>query len=108
MKKIILTMGFFIFALGLQSKAEETAMKGKEPQALSQEQRAKMAELHEKMAACLRSDKPAPECHHEMFKSCSEMSKSGECPMMAGMHHGPKGHHPNHHKSKGQEASGKN
>ncbi len=32
----------------------------------SKEQREKMAEAHEKIAACLRSDKPIEECHAEM------------------------------------------
>jgi hypothetical protein len=32
----------------------------------TKEQREKMAEAHEKIAACLRSDKPIEECHAEM------------------------------------------
>ena len=34
----------------------------------TKEQREKMAEAHEKMAACLRSDRPIQECHDEMMK----------------------------------------
>ena len=57
---------------------------------MTTEQRHKMADAHEKMAGCLRSDKPMMECHDEMMKSCHEnMGKDG-CPMdghMKGMHH---------------------
>jgi len=34
----------------------------------TKEMREKMAEAHEKMAACLRSDRPIDECHDEMKK----------------------------------------
>ena len=34
----------------------------------SKEMREKMAEAHEKIAACLRSDRPIEECHAEMMK----------------------------------------
>ena len=56
--------------------------------AMTTEQRQKMADAHEKMAACLRSERPLADCHDEMMKSCKE---SGGCPMMGGKGHG-KGH----------------
>ena len=34
----------------------------------TKEMREKMAEAHEKIAACLRSDRPIDECHDEMKK----------------------------------------
>jgi cytochrome c556 len=55
---------------------------------LSRETREKMAALHEQMAACLRSEKPFPECHSAMIKSCQEQLGSDGCPMMTGMGHG--------------------
>ena len=36
----------------------------------SKEMREKMASLHEQMAACLRSDKPIPDCRSQMMRSC--------------------------------------
>jgi hypothetical protein len=45
----------------------------------TKEQREKMAEAHEKMAACLRSDKAIEECHAEMMKEHDAMM----------MHHHP-------------------
>ena len=49
---------------------------------VSKEQRERMANIHEQMAACLRSDKPVAECHKEAMKSCQEaMGKEG-CSMM--------------------------
>lgn len=44
------------------------------------EMRATMALAHEKMAACLRSDKPMTECREEMRKSAPMMRE--QCPMM--------------------------
>lgn len=58
---------------------------------LSKEERQSRAEMHEKMAECLRSDKPMKECHDQMMKDCP-MAKEGHCPMMEGMHHKMRGH----------------
>jgi hypothetical protein len=57
----------------------------------SKEQRGRMAAVHEKMAACLRSDKEFSVCRDEMLKSW-EMSGDHGCPMMdMGMDSGRKG-----------------
>lgn len=56
----------------------------------TKEQRAQMAEMHEKAAACLRSEKSFDQCHKEMWENCP-MAKDGKsCPMMGMMHHGRK------------------
>jgi hypothetical protein len=60
------------------------------PSKPSKEQRERMAALHEKMAACLRSDKEFSVCRDEMRKSCQAMSGEQGCPMM-GMEHGRMG-----------------
>jgi hypothetical protein len=49
----------------------------------SKEQREKMAEVHQKMAECLRSDRPISECRAEMAKSCQDMVGADGCPMMS-------------------------
>ena len=66
------------------------ATKGSE---MTTEQRKKMGDAHEKMAACLRSDRPMADCHDEMMKSCEEAMGTDSCPMMGGgmghmKHHG--------------------
>lgn len=61
---------------------------GPEPTA---EQRQKLAAMHEKMAACLRSDRPVRDCHKEMMDTCHDMGK--DCPMMRGHGPGPMGDH---------------
>jgi hypothetical protein len=53
---------------------------------MTTEQRQKMADAHEKMAACLRSDKDLKECHEAMMKSCQD-TMGKDCPMGGGMHH---------------------
>ena len=73
-------------ALGLASLAvaERPDMAGKMGK-MTTEQRSKMADAHEKMAACLRSTRPLKECHQEMKASCvAAMGKDG-CPMMGRM-----------------------
>lgn len=39
---------------------------------MSAEKRKSMAEKHQKMADCLKSDKPMSECKKEMMANCSE------------------------------------
>lgn len=56
-------------------------------QAPSKEMRDKMAAMHEKMAACLRSEKPFADCRSEMHQSCQATMGERGCPMMGmGMH----------------------
>jgi hypothetical protein len=44
--------------------------------------REQMAAVHEKMAACLRSDKSFADCRTEMQKNCQSMMSRDSCPMM--------------------------
>ena len=52
------------------------------PAAPSKEMREHMAAVHEKMVACLRSDKEFAACRDEMQKNCQEMMGEQGCPMM--------------------------
>jgi hypothetical protein len=58
------------------------------PPAPTAEQRQKMAEVHEKMAACLRSERPIGECRKEMATACRDTLGADACPMMG---HAPGG-----------------
>jgi hypothetical protein len=51
------------------------------------EMRKEMADAHEKMAACLRSDKSMQDCHKEMNETREKMHSK-----MKEMHKGKKGH----------------
>jgi hypothetical protein len=62
------------------SLAADTAPAG--PPEPSKEMRAKMATLHEQMAACLRSDKSFSDCRREMMKGCQQLMGEHGCPMM--------------------------
>ena len=55
------------------------------------EMRVKMADMHQKMADCLRSDKPMGTCKDEMMKSCHETMGKDGCSMMKDMHKNMKG-----------------
>lgn len=48
----------------------------------SKEMRERMASIHEKMAACLRSDKEFSECRQQMQQDCSQVMGGQGCPMM--------------------------
>jgi hypothetical protein len=69
--------------------------------AASPEVRQQMAAVHEKMAQCLRSERPMAECRAEMVSSCQQMMGASGCPMMGsgaggmgpGMMGGGKGMH---------------
>lgn len=50
---------------------------------MTKEQRVKMADMHDKMAACLRSDRAMKDCHDEMKMSCDA---DKDCKEMM-MHH---------------------
>ena len=54
------------------------------PSAPTRAMRERMANLHEQMAACLRSDKSISECRTEMQKQCQEMMGSQGCMRMMG------------------------
>lgn len=48
----------------------------------SKEMRAKMAVVHEQMAACLRTDRAMSDCHEQMMKECHRLMGESGCPMM--------------------------
>jgi len=94
-KKIVMILSLMMVT-GVSALAQESDKMShdmKMPQ-MTAEQRTKMADAHEKMAACLRSDKPIGDCHAEMKKSCEESMGKDGCPMMKdgmmGMHHNHK------------------
>jgi len=76
------TLWGVIAALALYGAGVRAAEPPAAPPEHSREMRAKMASAHERMAACLRSDKPMAECRGEMMKSCHEIMGERGCPMM--------------------------
>ena len=50
----------------------------------TKEMRQQMAQIHEKMAACLRSDRDFTECRQEMIQACGGQSGAAGCGMMMG------------------------
>ena len=47
----------------------------------------KMIGMHTTMIECLKSNKPIPDCHHEMMQACTAIH-GGSCPMMGMMGEG--------------------
>ncbi len=54
------------------------------PAAPTREMRQQMAQVHEKMAACLRSERDFADCRQEMMQACSNPSGFPGCGMMMG------------------------
>jgi len=71
--------GFMVAAATMVAAAD--AQQGGPPE-LSPASRQKLADVHDRMAACLRSDKPIAQCRSEMLKNCQEMMGKEGCPMM--------------------------
>lgn len=67
------------FAQATAFGADKTKVKAAQ---MTPEQRQSMATSHEKMAVCLRSDRPFEDCKKEMMESCKDMMGKDGCPMM--------------------------
>ena len=82
MKTLLLLTGLFIAVSAVPAFCADKTMSShkKAIMNMTPAQREEMAATHEKMAACLRSDKPMMDCHKEMMESC-KMGKNA-CPMM--------------------------
>lgn len=70
---------FILAAVTMLTAGAETARPVRGTSEPPSERRQKMAEVHEKMATCLRSARPFADCKQEMMKECGEMA--GGCPM---------------------------
>ena len=81
-KYYLITAMAFTLLTGIASHANEDKW---EMPNMTSEQRMKMADSHEKMAACMRSTKPMKDCHDEMMKVCED-TMGKDCPM-GKMHH---------------------
>jgi hypothetical protein len=80
-------------AMAADAPPQQTNEQGKTtPTPPTKEQREKMAQAHEKLAACLRSDRAIKECRQEVIKACQDAGN--ECMMrMDHMRHGMGGAH---------------
>lgn len=68
-----------ILGLSLPTMAKDTTSSKKEMPMMSTEQRQKMANAHQQMADCLRSDKTMGECHEQMRNACLGAGDKGSC-----------------------------
>lgn len=77
-----------LLTAGMVWAATDTAAAPATKTAPTKEQREQMAQAHEKMASCLRSDKGVGDCRTEMMQTCRTVNYQG-CGMMmgSGMHH---------------------
>lgn len=51
----------------------------------SPEMKKNMADMYQKMADCMKSDKSMHDCHKEVMKDCPVAKSTGSCPLMEGM-----------------------
>lgn len=62
--------------------AEEHKMMAHSP--MTPELKKDMADMYQKMADCLRSDKTFDQCRHEAKENCPVVKKTGHCPINEG------------------------
>jgi hypothetical protein len=82
------------FTLGLSSLSfgEDQS---KSTSQVSPELRTDMADMYQKMAECMRTDKSLEECQRKVANDCPVVAKTGQCPIEKGMWHmGPRGMRP--------------
>ena len=90
--------GALIFALLISTTAtaeeKDASAHSANHMAATPEMKKDMANMHQKMADCLRTEKSMQDCHGEMKKDCQGANTSGHCSMMdsmmnkGGMKHG--------------------
>jgi hypothetical protein len=100
MKKYLVTAGMVLSLAGAVAYADTSSSKSSDKSKgmseMTKDQRQKMADLHNKMADCLKSDRPLSECRQEMAKGCQDSFGKEGCPM---------GHHKQMSGIKGDEKS---
>ena len=83
---IAVALLFVLLVFG-NAKAET---KAKAPNAsphstMSPEMKKDMADMYQKMADCLKTEKSMQECHKDVMKDCPVAKATGHCPIMEGM-----------------------
>ena len=58
--------------------------KDKKSTEMTPEMKTDMANVYQKMADCLRTDKSLADCSHDAMKDCPVVQKSGHCPINEG------------------------
>ena len=71
-----------LFSSGAALGADEGKSAPAGPVAPTPAARQQMAAIHEKMAACLRSDRPIADCRAEMLATCQATMGQTGCPML--------------------------
>lgn len=83
LKTFSLSLFALVGALALAGAADDAAKTAAPDRQSMIERHEKMADLHKKVAECLKAGKPVDECHAAMAKECP-MRGSGACPMKGG------------------------
>ena len=52
---------------------------------MSPELKKEMADMYQKMADCMKTEKPMDQCQKDIVKDCPVAAKTGHCPLMEGM-----------------------
>jgi len=66
--------------------AADDATSGSETK-MTPELKKDMADMYQKMADCLRTDKSLERCSKDAMKNCPVIAKTGHCPINEGMRH---------------------
>ncbi len=73
-----------VMAQSMQLK-DKAAASSQSQSAQTPEMKKSMADMYQKMADCMKTDKLMQDCHKEVMKDCPVAKATGSCPMMDGM-----------------------
>lgn len=85
----ILICSFLTLSLSILSQSTMifAADQAKPVKTMSPELKMNMADMYQKMADCLKTDKSLDQCSKDVMVNCPVMAKTGHCPIHEGMGH---------------------
>ena len=79
MKKIFILLGAVLFGSSLFAANSGPVVNYKKPSDPTTKERQYLASFHDKMATCLRSDRPFSDCHKEIVNNCMNGFGKNRC-----------------------------
>lgn len=82
-----LTLGFSSLSPGADQNqpTKSAAHQGTAGTKMTPELKKDLADMYQKMADCMRTDKSLDQCNHEAMQNCPVVEKTGHCPINEGM-----------------------
>ena len=82
-----ISMSFAVGLFACASQNQPPAKPGIASVPMTPQLKKDMADMYQKMAECLRTDKSLEQCSRDAMKNCPVVEKTGHCPINEGMGH---------------------